>query len=429
MTSPQRCRLKHIERSVKIPSLILHLKREISEQIVNSFSIVEGIGAILVGVSHHISHSKSIDRHCREIDPTEDDDLTIGRQFCKTSNYPRITVLNNTADFSLNIDWRFSCIVSVQSGTHGDCWSAMLLDGWDCCCVVGELDLNASSFGDYVLSSECYQDFNVFLTNVEFVLRTNYLKCKIRNSSSQLQPSVVFSKSVGDGLGPPARSEGENLEGSINPWDGNGQFSDKRLKTDNGTIANFNSQPVNGGIDDAILVVRLLTVIDITWKRELRIQVNNPPVMLSKGPSGIRSYVEKLISFTNRSTSIEEDTTAINLISIGYAFCQHIEKHVIFCVVKLTFHVGGYWYCVYFQQEIHIDLLIVRIFYLCDEDFEFFTYCNCVKVDDLYPDMVVVGIWFAQFALKSFAWWRGHKTSSRLKVTWQDVAFREWGET
>lgn len=121
MTSPQRCRLKHIERSIKIPSLVLHLKREISEQIVNSFSIVESIGAILVGVSNHISHSKSINRHCREINPTKDDDLTISRQLCKTSNYPRITILNNTTNLSLNIDRRFSCIVSVQSRTHGDC--------------------------------------------------------------------------------------------------------------------------------------------------------------------------------------------------------------------------------------------------------------------------------------------------------------------
>lgn len=140
----------------------------------------------------------------------------------------------------------------------------MLFDCWDCCCVVGELDLYAASFGDYVLGSECYQDFHVFLANVEFVLRTHHFKCKIGNSSSQLQPSVVFGKGVGDGLRPPTRSEGETLEGSVNPGDGNRQFSDERLKTDDSSIANFNSQPVDGGIYDAILVIGLLAVVDIT---------------------------------------------------------------------------------------------------------------------------------------------------------------------
>ena len=99
----ERCSLKHAHGVVKVPGDVLHLKREVSEQIVYCSGSCEGVGVVLIGISGHVAHSKGIDRYCRKINYSKNDDLTIGRQFCKSCDDPRICVLDNTAHLSLNI--------------------------------------------------------------------------------------------------------------------------------------------------------------------------------------------------------------------------------------------------------------------------------------------------------------------------------------
>ena len=54
----------------------MHLKREVSPEVVDSLGSREGVGVVLVGVGGHIAHSQGVDWSSREVDLPEDDDLT-----------------------------------------------------------------------------------------------------------------------------------------------------------------------------------------------------------------------------------------------------------------------------------------------------------------------------------------------------------------
>ena len=79
MIDSERSSFKHSQGWVKTPSQILYLHREVGIEVVNSFSSGKGVAAVLIGVSAHISHSKTISRYNGEVDKSKDDDLTISR--------------------------------------------------------------------------------------------------------------------------------------------------------------------------------------------------------------------------------------------------------------------------------------------------------------------------------------------------------------
>lgn len=85
----------------------------------------------------------------------------------------------------MKIDCRFASIEAVELGAHGDSGAAVLFDGWDGCRVVGELHFNGASFGNLMLYFKADEYLNIFLTNIEFVLRSNNLIVEIIDGSSQ----------------------------------------------------------------------------------------------------------------------------------------------------------------------------------------------------------------------------------------------------
>ena len=377
---------------VKAPGLILNLKGEVDEEVVNGSGGCEGVGAVLVLVGGDIAHAQGVDGDSWEIDPPEDNDLTVGRQFSKTSDDPRVSILDNTANLALNVHCGFSGIVAVKSGPHGHGRSAVLFDGGYGCGVVGELDHDTASFGHHVFGSEPDQHLYVFLADVEFVLGAYNFKGEGGDGSSELEPAVVSGEGVGDGFRPPARSEGVGFEGGIDSGDGDGPFGNEGLETDDGAVANFDGQPVDGGIDDAVLIVGLVAAVDIAGEGEVGVHVDDPPIMLGEGPPGVRGYVEVLVGLTHRGSRLEEDRVGVKFISIGDAFGQHVEEHVVFCVIKLTLNVGGDGYCIDFEDEINVNLFYAGIFDFGEEDTHFLVGSDCVEVDDLNPYLVVVGV-------------------------------------
>lgn len=115
----------------------------------------------------------------------------------------------------------------------------MLLDGGDSGGIVGELDFNGASFGDFMLNGKADKDFHVLLSNIQFVLNTHDLIVEVGDDSSQFEPPVVGSEGVGDGFGPSAGDEGVGLEGGIGSGDGEGELGEEGLEGDEGAIADF----------------------------------------------------------------------------------------------------------------------------------------------------------------------------------------------
>ena len=66
------------------------------------------------------------------------------------------------------------------------------------------MDLDATSLGNLVLSSEPNKHFNILLVDIQFVLRPDDFKAESTDGASEFKPSVVLSDGVGDGLAPSA---------------------------------------------------------------------------------------------------------------------------------------------------------------------------------------------------------------------------------
>ena len=96
----------------------------------------------------------------------------------------------------------------------------------------------------------------------------------------------------------------------------------------------------------------------------------------------------------------KKNTADIWLVSIGDAFAEHIEEHIVLGVVELTLDVCGDVNSVYFQDEIDVNLLYAWIFQLCNENSELTISWDGSKVDYFNPGVVVVCVLFSQFALK-----------------------------
>ena len=112
------------------------------------------------------------------------------------------------------------------------------------------------------------------------------------------------------------------------------------MKRDDRAIANFHCEPVDCWINDAILIERLLAVVDVAAEGELRIKVDDPPVILEKGASGIRGNVKVLIGHADFGSCLKENGATVDLIPFGDATCHHINEHVVFCLIEWTFDVG-----------------------------------------------------------------------------------------
>ena len=100
----------------------------------------------------------------------------------------------------------------------------------------------------------------------------------------------------------------------------------------------------------------------------MRIKVNNPPIIFKESTSSIRCHIDKLISLSNRCSSLEEDGRTIRLIPIGDTFAQHIEKHIVLGIVELTLNICAHMNGINFQDKIYIYLFYVWILHLCDKD-------------------------------------------------------------
>ena len=183
----------------------------------------------------------------------------------------------------------------------------MLFDGGYGGGIVGELDHDTASFGHHVLGSEPDQHLNVFLANIKFVLGADDLEGKGGDGASELEPAVVAGEGVSDGFRPPAGAEGEGFEGGVNSGYGDGPFRYEGLETDDGAVADFDGQPVDGGVYNAVLVVGLVAAVDVAGEGEVGVHVDDPPVMLGEGPPRIRGYVEILVGFAHRCSRLEEN--------------------------------------------------------------------------------------------------------------------------
>ena len=89
---------------VKAPGLVLDLKGEVDEQVVDGPGGCEGVGGVLILVAGNIAHAQGVDGNGGEVNPSENDDLTIGRQLGKSSDDPGVSILDDAADLALNID-------------------------------------------------------------------------------------------------------------------------------------------------------------------------------------------------------------------------------------------------------------------------------------------------------------------------------------
>ena len=147
ISNSERSSWEHGERWIKTPCQILNFDWEVCSEVIDGFSCSEGVGTVLVWIGNNISHSESKNGSSWEIDEPKDDDLTVGRKLCESSDDPWVGILNDATNLSLNIDWRFSSVIAIESWSHCDCWSTMLFDSWYSCWIVRELYLNATSFG------------------------------------------------------------------------------------------------------------------------------------------------------------------------------------------------------------------------------------------------------------------------------------------
>lgn len=110
--------------------------------------------------------------------------------------------------------------------------------------------------------------------------------------------------------------EGKARESGISSRDGDGQLGNNRLKGEDGAVADLDSQPVDGGIDDAVLVERGEAVVNGTTERELRVQINDKPIVAVESVQSIRSNVEVSVRLPHARTWLEENRRTIGLISI-----------------------------------------------------------------------------------------------------------------
>lgn len=129
------------------------------------------------------------------------------------------------------------------------------------------------------------------------------------------------------------------------------------MKRDDRAIADFDCEPVDCWINDAILVERLLAVVDAAAEGELRIKVDNPPVIFKKSASGIRGNVKVLICHADLGSCLEERGATVDLVPVGDAACDHINEHVVFSLIELAFDVGCDFECGDSQQKVDVYLL------------------------------------------------------------------------
>ena len=120
MVYSQRCSGELGQRVVEAPGLVLNLEGEVDEEVIDGPGGGEGVGAVLVFVGGDVAHAEGIDGDSGKIDPPEDNDLAVGRQFSKTSDNPGVGVLDDTANLTLNIYCGFACIVTVEGRSHCD---------------------------------------------------------------------------------------------------------------------------------------------------------------------------------------------------------------------------------------------------------------------------------------------------------------------
>lgn len=180
---------------------------------------------------------------------------------------------------------------------------------------------------------ETYHDLDIFLVDIEFILRSNNINSESRDGSSKLKPSIGSSHRVGDLLIKSCCHEGVASKGSVNSWDGDGKFGDEGLERNNGSISNFDGKPVDCWIDNTVLIERGLTVIDCTTQWELCIHQDDEPIMGDKSASTIWSNIEVSVCLTDGWSRLEEDSITIGLVSVGDGGRQHIEEVIVCCQI------------------------------------------------------------------------------------------------
>lgn len=149
-----------------------------------------------------------------------------------------------------------------------------------------------------MFSGKTNEDFYVLLVDVEVVVSSNNLIVEVCDGTSQLKPSRVCSDCVGDCFAPSTRTEGIGLELSVDSGDGERKFGDFRLNADDGSVGDLDGQPVYGWVDDAMLVESRLAVEDCSAERELRVQVDDVPVVGGKRVASVRSHEHELVGGT-----------------------------------------------------------------------------------------------------------------------------------
>ena len=66
---------------------------------------------------------------------------------------------------------------------------------------------------------------------------------------------------------------------------------DEWLEGDDGAIAYLDGQPVDSGVDDAVLVERGEAVENAATERELRVKVDDKPIVCLEAAGSLRGYI------------------------------------------------------------------------------------------------------------------------------------------
>lgn len=165
---------------------------------------------------------------------------------------------------------------------------------------------------------------------------------EVGDDSSEFEPACVGSEGVGDDFRISSGQEGVGLESRVSAGNGEGQLSDVGLEGDEAAVTDLDCQPVDGGVDDAVLIEGLLAVVDSAAEGELGIQVNNPPIVFNKRTLAVGGHTEVLIGHAYFGSSLEEHSAAVDFIPWGSGTADHINEHVVAGFVEGTLLIRGH---------------------------------------------------------------------------------------
>lgn len=128
---------------------------------------------------------------------------------------------------------------------------------------------------------EADHDIDVFLSDVQLVLRTKDLEVEVRNGSSQLEPPVGGGDCVKNSLSPPFSLPAVTIINGIKPGNGKGHLGDLGIEGNERSIIDVDSDPVNFLEDNAPLIKVQDAIVDKAIEQEIRMHDHNKPIIFN----------------------------------------------------------------------------------------------------------------------------------------------------